>query len=49
LIEKAGEEAFKSQCIPFDDALLSAQAYKSFLSARRAAISERLNEYLKGL
>lgn len=45
-IEKAGQEAFDSQCIPTDPNLLELADYKSFLSERRRLISKRLNEYL---
>lgn len=47
LIEKAGKFAFDSQCIPTDEALLSAEAYKMFLAARRNSVSKRLNEFLQ--
>ena len=47
LIEKAGTAAFEAQCIPTDMSLLSVEAYKKFLVARRVSVSERLNKYLE--
>jgi hypothetical protein len=47
LIEKTEAAAFDSQCIPTDETLLGADAYKKFLAARRVTVSERLNEFLK--
>lgn len=46
IIEKAGDVAFKLQCIPMSDALWQLDRYKDFLAVRRKLISERLNEFL---
>ncbi len=46
IIEKAGDTAFKKQCIPMDEALWQLDRYKAFLAERRKQISERLNEFL---
>jgi hypothetical protein len=46
LLEKAGQEAFDSQCIPTRPDLLKVEGYKDFLSERRKEISRRLNEFL---
>jgi hypothetical protein len=46
IINKSGTNAFEAQCIPTNPVLLSAEAYKSFLSERRRTVSERLNEFL---
>lgn len=46
IIEKAGDAAFKLQCIPMNDALWQLDRYKDFLAERRKQISERLNEFL---
>lgn len=46
IIEKAGNTAFKKQCIPMDKALWQLDRYKEFLAERRKQISERLNEFL---
>jgi hypothetical protein len=47
LIERSGEEVFRSQCIPTDSNLLLPGRYKEFLAARRMAIAERLNQFLE--
>ncbi|MBY0549697.1 MAG: DUF262 domain-containing protein [Candidatus Obscuribacterales bacterium] len=46
LLEKAGADAFKAQCIPTDSALLELDSYKEFLAERRKLICVRLNEFL---
>ncbi|MGK7344316.1 MAG: GmrSD restriction endonuclease domain-containing protein [Candidatus Nitrospinota bacterium M3_3B_026] len=46
IIQKSGINAFEAQCIPTDSALLSVEAYKTFLAERRKAVSRRLNEFL---
>ena len=46
MIEKAGHEAFKKQCIPTDHPLLAIDSYKEFLRTRRSLIAARLNEFL---
>lgn len=48
MLEKAGRDAFVSQCIPTDERLLSVDAYKDFLKVRRELIAKRLNEFLMG-
>jgi hypothetical protein len=45
-LENAGQVAFDAQCIPTAATLLEVSAYKDFLSARRQAVAERLNEFL---
>jgi hypothetical protein len=47
LIEKGGAATFDAQCIPTGASLLSPDAYKEFLSARRISVSQRLNEFLR--
>lgn len=47
LLEKSGPAAFKDQCIPTDTTLLTPETYKLFLSERRKAVSQRLNEFLE--
>lgn len=47
LIEKAGKQAFRAQCIPLDEAFLDVSAYREFLATRRKLISARLNEFLQ--
>ena len=46
MIEKAGNAAFKKQCIPTRQALLGVDSYKEFLRNRRSHIARRLNEFL---
>jgi hypothetical protein len=46
MIEKAGDGAFKKQCIPTNKSLLGTSGYKKFLQTRRALIAKRLNEFL---
>jgi len=46
LIAKDGDQAFTSQCIPTDPALLTPERYRDFLAERRRLIAERLNEFL---
>jgi hypothetical protein len=46
LIKKAGEAAFRAQCIPIDGSILELDAYKAFLQRRRELIAQRLNEFL---
>jgi hypothetical protein len=46
VLEKAGRDAFVSQCIPTESGLLGIESYKSFLAARRQLIAKRLNEFL---
>ena len=48
LITKAGAAALLAPCIPTDAALLEVESYKTFLGARRVAVSQRLNEFLNG-
>lgn len=47
LIEKSGIAPFEAQCIPTESDLLEVEQYKSFLAARRRAVSQRLNEFLE--
>jgi hypothetical protein len=46
VLQKTGSAAFAAQCIPTDPSVLDVSAYKQFLSARRLAVSQRLNEFL---
>ena len=48
VVEKTGAGPFELQCIPTDPGLLDLGSYKSFLQARRALVTERLNEFLGG-
>jgi hypothetical protein len=46
ILEKSGEAAFTSQCIPLDSELLEKDRYKAFIAKRREMIAQRLNEFL---
>jgi len=46
LIANDGDQAFTSQCIPTDPALLTPERYREFLAERRRLIAERLNDFL---
>jgi hypothetical protein len=46
LIANDGDQAFTSQCIPTDPALLTPERYRDFLAERRRLIAEWLNEFL---
>ena len=46
ILEKSGEAAFTSQCIPLNGELLAKDSYKAFLTERRKLIAARLNEFL---
>jgi hypothetical protein len=46
VLEKSEKSAFDAQCIPTDPVVLTVDAYKQFLAARRLAVSKRLNDFL---
>jgi len=46
VVQTAGAAALHQQCIPTDPALLSIEAYKRFLLARRQLVAARLNQFL---
>lgn len=48
LIQKNGTEAFESQAIPTNDALLEMGSYREFLRERRIRIAAALNSFLDG-
>jgi hypothetical protein len=43
---RGGEGALQQQCIPHDAALLSVDAYREFLAARRELIAARINDHI---
>lgn len=47
LIDIDGGDRLKSQEIPLDPSLFTVDRYRDFLSARRAMIASRLNEFLE--
>lgn len=44
--KKQGPDALLSQCVPTDPALWSTDRYKDFLQFRRAALAERMNQFI---
>ena len=46
ILEKSGEAAFATQCIPLNDEFLVKDHYKAFLAERRRLIAARLNAFL---
>jgi hypothetical protein len=46
ILEKSGEAAFTTQCIPLDEELLVKKNYKAFLDERRRLIAAHLNTFL---
>jgi hypothetical protein len=46
VIKEAGDGALGAQSIPTDPNLWRLEAYKDFLSTRRRAIAEKLNDFL---
>ena len=46
ILEKSGNAAFETQCIPLDEEFLMKENYKRFLTERRKLIAARLNDFL---
>ncbi len=46
LLDKGAADALAAQCIPTDQPLLGVDNYKAFLTARRAQVAKRLNEFM---
>jgi hypothetical protein len=46
MLDKAGPDVFRAQCIPTDGECLDVGAYKTFLQRRRELIAARLNAFL---
>lgn len=44
---KQGEAALTSHCVPTDAALWATEAYRRFLGARRVALAERMNAFIR--
>lgn len=47
VVAKQGEVALQSQCVPVDETLWSTDRYRDFLSARRQALADRMNAFLR--
>ncbi|MBD3826980.1 DUF262 domain-containing protein [Stenotrophomonas sp.] len=46
VVKKQGEQALASQCVPLDTALWDIDRYRDFLTARRAALADRMNAFI---
>lgn len=46
IIDKQGEEALTSQCVPTDPALWSTDRYRDFIAVRREALADRMNQFI---
>lgn len=47
IVDKQGEEALASQCVPTDPALWATERYREFLHHRREALAQRMNELIR--
>lgn len=47
VVAKQGEEALLSQCVPTQQELWSTERYRDFLKARREALAERMNAFIR--
>lgn len=47
IVEKQGEQALTSQCVPLNDELWSTSRYRDFLATRREALAQRMNDFIK--
>ncbi|WP_206023477.1 DUF262 domain-containing protein [Rubrivivax sp. JA1026] len=47
VVAKQGEDALQSQCVPVDETLWSTDRYRDFLTARRQALADRMNAFIK--
>lgn len=47
IVRKQGEQALASQCVPLDSTLWDIDRYRDFLSARRAAMAQRMNDFIE--
>jgi hypothetical protein len=47
IVNKQGEAALESQCVPVDPELWSTDNYRKFLKIRREALAKRMNEFIR--
>jgi hypothetical protein len=47
VVTKQGEAALRSQCVPVDETLWSTESYRDFLAARRQAIADQMNAFIR--
>lgn len=46
IVQKQGAQALASQCVPLEAELWNVERYRDFLSARRAALADRMNAFI---
>lgn len=47
IVKTQGEETLRSQCVPLDRDLWQVERYRDFLAARREALAERMNGFIR--
>lgn len=47
IVQKQGEAALHSQCVPLDSSLWETGRYKDFLACRREALAETMNRFIR--
>jgi hypothetical protein len=47
VVTKQGEAALRSQCVPVDETLWSTESYRDFLAARRQALADQMNAFIR--
>lgn len=47
IVQKQGDQALASQCVPLDSSLWSTERYRDFLKFRREALAERMNAFIR--
>lgn len=47
IVQKQGEQALNSQCVPTDPVLWDTERYRDFLKYRREALAERMNQFIR--
>lgn len=47
IVEKQGQEALESQCVPVSAELWSTERYRDFLAYRREALAKRMNDFIR--
>ena len=47
VVTRQGEAALRSQCVPVDETLWSTESYRDFLAARRQALADQMNAFIR--
>lgn len=47
IVQKQGEDALRSQCVPTEPVLWSTDCYREFLSMRREALAQQMNAFIR--